>query len=121
MPACGLYGTALVICLAFYAFSGQNPLPRTSAAVIVPLAAEEAKAPEKYGVKSAPKEDGPLNINTATALQLRRLPGVGEGLAKRIIAYREANGGFFSTEELLLVRGIGREMLTGLSGYITID
>ncbi|MFM8903593.1 MAG: helix-hairpin-helix domain-containing protein [Actinomycetota bacterium] len=56
-----------------------------------------------------------ININTANAVELEQLPGVGPSTAKAIIEYREKNGGFVVVEDLLKVRGIGpaklREML----------
>ncbi len=47
-----------------------------------------------------------VNLNTATAEELCGLPGIGESRAEAIIAYREAHGGFASTEELMQVSGI---------------
>ena len=60
-----------------------------------------------------------LNINTATVSQLETLPGVGPVLAARIVAYRQANGLFTTTEQLLLVEGIGDGLLETLSDRIT--
>jgi competence protein ComEA len=51
--------------------------------------------------------DGKLNLNTATAAQLDKLPGVGPVLAERIVAYRDSKGGFRSVSELRQVEGIG--------------
>ena len=48
-----------------------------------------------------------VNINTATAIELEQLPGVGPSTSKAIIAYREKSGAFLSVEDLLNVRGIG--------------
>ncbi|GLW08576.1 hypothetical protein Misp01_37060 [Microtetraspora sp. NBRC 13810] len=48
-----------------------------------------------------------VDLNTATVEQLDLLPGVGEVLARRILDYREANGGFRSVEQLNDVSGIG--------------
>ena len=48
-----------------------------------------------------------VDLNRASAVDLRVLPGVGPVLAERIVAYRVAHGGFRGTEELLAVRGIG--------------
>src|SRR3990167_9792673 len=41
-----------------------------------------------------------ININTADATELDKLPGIGPARAADIIAYREENGGFESIEEL---------------------
>lgn len=52
---------------------------------------------------------GKVNINTALKEELATLPGIGETLAERIIAYREENGPFQKTEELVNVGGIGEK------------
>lgn len=50
----------------------------------------------------------PVNINTASAEELaENLTGVGPKKALAIIEYREANGPFFTPEEITNVKGIG--------------
>ncbi|MFI2235298.1 helix-hairpin-helix domain-containing protein [Streptomyces chrestomyceticus] len=49
----------------------------------------------------------PVSLNSATAEQLDGLPGVGPVLARHIIEYRTAHGGFTSVEQLREVNGIG--------------
>jgi competence protein ComEA len=48
-----------------------------------------------------------LDLNTATAEQLERLPGVGPVLAQRILDWRQEHGRFSSVDELQEVPGIG--------------
>ena len=48
-----------------------------------------------------------ININTATAEELKRLNGVGSKYADRIIAYREKFGLFKASEDIMHVSGIG--------------
>ena len=50
---------------------------------------------------------GSLNLNTADALTLQALPGIGPALAERILAYRQEHGPFQTVEDLLQVPGIG--------------
>lgn len=56
----------------------------------------------------------PMNLNTATAEELQVLPGIGEVLAQRIVAYREQIGGFRNLEQLLEVNGIGTVKYAGI-------
>ncbi len=61
-----------------------------------------------------------ININTATAAELTALPGIGEAKAKKIVAYREANGDFGSIEEIKNVSGIGDATFENIKSYITV-
>lgn len=62
-----------------------------------------------------------LNINTAGAEQLCELKGIGPVIAERIIEYREENGGFNYTFELLNVTGIGKAVYEEIKEKITVD
>ena len=53
--------------------------------------------------------DGQVDLNTGTAKELQQLPGIGKGLAKRIVDYRTANGPFKTVEDLIKVKGIGKK------------
>ena len=63
---------------------------------------------------------GLISINRATAQQLEELPGIGPALSARIIAYRDANGGFKKKEDLLNVSGIGDSIFSGFVDLITL-
>jgi competence protein ComEA len=58
---------------------------------------------------TAPQVDAsaPLDINTADAAAIERLPGIGPVKAAAIVDYREAHGPFRSVEALDEVQGIG--------------
>lgn len=64
--------------------------------------------------------DGQVDLNTSTAKELQQLPGIGKGLAKRIIDYRTANGPFKTIEDLIKVKGIGKKMFARMQDRLTI-
>lgn len=61
-----------------------------------------------------------LNLNTATAEQLTRLPGIGPSLAKRIVVFREKKGGFKRIEELLAVPGVSEKKWQAVREYLVL-
>lgn len=61
-----------------------------------------------------------ININTATAEELDKLPGVGPAKAEDIISYRESNGKFKNVDELKNVKGIGESSFEKMKEKITI-
>lgn len=63
---------------------------------------------------------GQVDLNQADGAELQALKGIGPSLAAAIIAYREANGGFSSVEELTRVRGIGEQTLERLRPHLVI-
>ena len=62
-----------------------------------------------------------VNINKASAEQLAYLPRVGPAVASRIVEFREENGPFKATSDLLLVRGIGDKTFELIEPYVTIS
>ena len=61
----------------------------------------------------------PIPLNLATAEELDHIPGIGPGLAQRIVAHRENQGPFGQLEELQQVPGIGEKTLEKLRPYLT--
>lgn len=78
-------------------------------------------APEPKIAQFVKKLTEPLDLNTATLEELIDLPGIGPVLARRIVEYREAHGGFRSIEELLQIRGIGPKRLEQIRGRVRIS
>ena len=63
---------------------------------------------------------GPINLNTATLADLDTLPGVGPVLAQRIVAARDAQGGFKAVSDLRQVEGIGSSRYEQLKDLVTV-
>jgi competence protein ComEA len=81
-------------------------------AAAVPAAGSSGAAAAAPGQK--------LNLNTAAAEQLDQLDGVGPATAQKIVAYRQAHGGFRSVTELDQVPGIGEKKLAGLKDRVRV-
>ena len=62
----------------------------------------------------------PISINEAGKAEIMALPGIGEVLADRIIAFRDEHGGFTSPEELLNVDGVGKKRFEEIVDLITV-
>jgi competence protein ComEA len=72
--------------------------------------------------EAPPATDAPVDmvdVNAADEATLETLPGVGLSLAQRIIAFRDLNGPFASTDELLDVGGMTSGKVDALSPYVT--
>jgi competence protein ComEA len=86
--------------------------------VYVPRQGEVAPmAPASAGEGAA---SGPVNINTAPAAELETLPGIGPKTAETIVEYREANGPFGTTEDIMDVPGIGEGTFEKIKDGITV-
>ena len=81
------------------------------------LAEQGIQAPRS----AEPEQQETVDLNTATAVELRTLPRIGERTAQRIIEYREEHGGFEKIEDLMNVRGIGERTFLRLRPLIRVD
>lgn len=61
-----------------------------------------------------------ININTATAIDLEKLPGIGSSIASRIVSYRNENGKFSSIDGLKNVSGIGESKFNNIKAYVYV-
>ena len=52
-----------------------------------------------------------VDVNLADTSELKKIPGIGRGIASRIVGYRTRLGGFYSLEQLLEVEFVTPEML----------
>jgi competence ComEA-like helix-hairpin-helix protein len=100
--------------------------------LVLACASSCVKLPRRAGVVSSLTTQGHthappaqnttlININTASREELERLPGIGEGLAARIVEHRERHGAFRRVEHLIIVRGISERRFSALRAFVTVD
>lgn len=92
------------------------PASRQSMAAAMP----DTIPPDTTRVMDVPDHEK-ININTASADELVKLPGIGPAYAQRIVEWRGENGRFTSTEQLLQIRGIGEKRLEQIRPYIRLN
>ncbi len=61
-----------------------------------------------------------VNLNTASASLLKYVSGINSSLAKKIVAYRDANGKIKSREDLKKVSGLGPKAYEQCAGFLKI-
>jgi competence protein ComEA len=66
------------------------------------------------------KLEGVVNINTATAEELRLIPSVGPSRIRNILAYRRAHP-FRTVDELARIKGIGRKTVRRLRPHLAVS
>lgn len=88
---------------------------------------EEEVISEKSSAKKSPTNSPSklahgqtIDINTASATTLTRVPGIGRTIAERITEYRTALGGFYSLEQLQEIRGITVNKFSQILPYIVL-
>jgi competence ComEA-like helix-hairpin-helix protein len=94
---------------------GRTKQKMTSAGASPPRPEASATPPPADELSSRP-----LDLNRATAADLQRLPGIGPGLAQRILAERERRGRFESPDALRQVMGLGPKKLAALRDLVTV-
>ena len=61
-----------------------------------------------------------IDLNTATAVQLQEVPGIGKVLSERIVKYRDKLGGFTDDVQLFEVYGLAPEVVQRASHRFTV-
>jgi competence protein ComEA len=84
----------------------------------IPTIGEENVAVTGEGMVQA--DDGKINLNKASEVELQTLTGVGPSKANAIIEYRDENGSFKEIEELMEISGIGEKTFEKFKDQITV-
>ena len=87
--------------------------------VIVPKKGEN-NATSSASTSSANKSSK-ININTADASELEKLPGIGEVKAEAIIQYRKNYGRFKTIHDITRVSGIGEKTFEKIKDLISVN
>ena len=95
----------------------RKPTPMPSIAPVSKWSMS-AKPQKSAPQQSAETTNQQVNLNTATQVELEALPGIGPGLAKRIIAAR-AQKPFASLADLDRVSGVGPKLIEKLRDQVT--
>jgi len=97
----------------------QITVPRKSAqSRDNPSVPQNTNAPPSSG---SSKGEGKININRATADELRALPGIGPKLSQTIVDYRTENGPFAAAEDMKKVSGIGAKRFEALKDMVVVS
>lgn len=91
----------------------------TDGQMVYVMNCEEAAAQEPQ--QDGQKEDGRVNLNTATQEELMTLPGIGAAKAESILAWREENGSFTQIEDLMKIEGIKDGVFSKIKDSVKID
>jgi len=104
-----------------------KPAPAQGPRPIVTELPPRDPPPQVASTSLQPKSDevalpiGPINVNSATPEQLEKLPGIGPGLAAKIVEDRSKNGRFRSIKDLDRVPGIGPKLLEKVRPLVAFE
>lgn len=87
--------------------------------IVIPVDTQkryETPRPQKIDFKHEP-----IDLNKADTFDLRKIPGIGVGLSRRIFNYRQKLGGFYDKSQLFEVFGMDSARYQSVSPYISIN
>lgn len=79
-----------------------------------------AKSAASKGIDKTLSDTDRVNINTASKEELMTLSGIGESKASQILSYREENGFFQRTEDIMNISGIKEGVFGKIKDKITV-
>jgi len=88
---------------------------------ILYLKAEHQEGYERVSPAVSPLFFLPLPINSADALLLQSIPGIGPGIADKIVLYRQNNGPLRNLDDLLNIPGIGTKRAAAWAKQLSFE
>ena len=119
-----LYVALVGYCLASGGFATEppaqiaEPAQRLDMQLVLPTSDPSRAAPAP--TQAPPTARRKLDVNQADAWMLTAIPGIGQALAERIVAYRDAQGQLTDVEELTRVEGVGERLFATLLQYVEV-
>lgn len=98
----------------------ENADNATQTAAESAAAATPAENTAESVAPAAAENTEKININTADAETLMKLPGIGEKMSERIIETRNRMGGYKAIKDILNVEGIGEKKFQKIKELITV-
>jgi competence protein ComEA len=83
-------------------------------AIVWPVVAAEG---DMDSPAEMPAEQQRVNVNTATAKELEKLPGIGKAIAERIIAGRP----YSAVEDLKKIEGVGDKTFEKIKDLVSVE
>jgi competence protein ComEA len=62
-----------------------------------------------------------VNLNKASAEELRTLPGIGDVLAQKLVEYRQRHGGFRRPQEIIVIEGFSEKKYRALADLVCVE
>jgi competence protein ComEA len=122
---CALFAfTALLAAPSIVRADDTKPAQETKPAM-ADAKTKKSRSPKAPKAEKAPKaatnENVSVTLNSATATELNKLPGIGPAIAERILSYRAEKGKFTEIGQLLEIKGIGEKKLALIRPHVTLD
>src|SRR5215472_16231439 len=111
-----IHRTFLVLCVALIvpaAFSWGGCMQRGAQG-----AAFSSSGGMDSGLATAAQEPGCIDVNSASAEELMKLPGIGKVTAARIIEFRQRHGPFRRAQEIIIIHGLSERKYRKLAPFV---
>ena len=73
-----------------------------------------------FGPIDYSQTDGRINLNTASAAELIRLPYVGQTVAQRILEHRRKHGAFKRPQDIIIIKGLSAKRYRQIAHLIRL-